>query len=754
MATSSNGNSNASTTINTSGNDIDITKIPTDDYDRLASAIESFYKQDGTKKTRLSYHWERNMRMLDGDQWLVFGGSGGTGMYQWNTLQVSKANEYIPRPVTNYLFDCYQTLKSYLTKTKPRSTVKPNTQTYQDKAAAKVAELCIEANYERLKDQENYEYAAAVLITYGTVYKKTYWDTTAGGSIDVPAPADMGNPALPSPQSLPQVDPETGSPIEQLSLPGEPQTETISLGDVNTVIKEPYCMALDPLAPDLHTARWIMEFAIQPLDWIREVYGKTGEGYTGRVDEVKPEQQLSGSMRRFYQLKNSSGVKNAATLEGVGNNDTGTQQLANAAVVKEYYEKPSSNHPRGRLVVVANGVTLYAGDSPYEGPDAGDWHPYSECRWEIVPGRFEGKSPLDAACELQKRINSIDATIMLVRKTQAIPQKLVPAGCGIEPGQWTGRPGQQLTYRPDVGTPSTVQAAGVDSQVFKEREQCVEDMKTITGAIDILKGDRPPGVNAASALALLYEVGTGKLFPVLDRWKRFVENDQKKELRLIAKMYKEPREEYIKLLKKMNKELTAGEIEKFLGQDLLDNCNVIVESGSNVPKLESMKQMRLQEAAQAGAVDLTQPINRMEYQRQMGIVGFDNDVGPDAKRALWENDCLDNILIAPDKKPVVLQCDEDDIHIATHERRMKEPSWMELDQQIQQAYMEHVEEHHNSKAQKEQMQAMQAMAMGQAPGQDASSMSPSGGQGHGKGAPASVVEQGMTSDVPPGSEPR
>lgn len=752
-------NDAGSNAVNSSGNDLDLSKIGNDEPDQLANAIETFYKQDGTKKSRLSYHWERNMRMLDGDQWLVFGGNGSNTMYQWNTLQVSKANEYIPRPVTNYLFDCYQTLKSYLTKTKPRSTVKPNTQTYQDKAAAKVAELCIEANYERLKDQENYEYAAAVLITYGTVYKKTYWDTSAGGSIEVPglppSPLDANAQALPGDQALPAVDPGTGEP-SAATIPGqEAAPQTIALGDVSTVVKEPYCMALDPLAPDLHSARWIMEFAIQPLDWIRETYGKFEPGYTGRVDEVKPETQLSGSMRRFYQLKNSSGVKNAAALEGVGGmQDGGASALTNAAVVKEYYEKPSANFPNGRLVVVANGVTLYAGDSPCSGPDVGDWHPYSECRWEIVPGRFEGKSPLDAACELQKRINSIDATIMLVRKTQAIPQKLVPTGCGIEPGQWTGRPGQQLSYRPDVGTPSTIQASGVDSQVFKEREQCVEDMKTITGAIDILKGDRPPGVNAASALALLYEVGTGKLFPVLDRWKRFVESDQKKELHLIAKKYKEPREQYIALLKKHNKELSESDINKFLGVDLLDNCNVIVEAGSNVPKLEAMKQMRLQEAAQAGAVDLSQPINRMEYQRQMGIVGFDNDVGPDAKRALWENDCLDNILTTPDKKPVVLQCDDDQVHISTHERRMKEPSWMELDQQVQQAYMQHVEEHNTSLQQKQQMQAMQAMAMGQPAGPAGSSGDKTQTQSHGKGAPSSVVEQSMKADTPPGSEPR
>jgi hypothetical protein len=460
---------------------------------------------------------------------------------------------------------------------------------------------------------------------------------------------------------------------------------------------------------------------------------------------------LSGSMRRFYQLKNSSGVKGAASLEGVANADTGASQPSNCAVVKEYYERPSALNPKGRMVVVANGVCLYAGESPCDGPDSGDWHPYSECRWELVPGRFWGKGPMDAACELQKRINSIDATIMLARKTMAIPQKLVPAGSGIEPGQWTGRPGQVLTYRSDAGMPTTVPAAGVDPQVWKEREQCVEDLKSITGAIDILKGDRPPGVTAAAALSLLYEVGTGKLFPILDRWKRFIESDQKKELRLIARHYKEPRPQYVALLKQQNKEVAEAEIDKFLGQDLLDNCNVIVEAGSNVPKLEAMKQMRLQEAAATGAIDLmNSPENRAEFQRQMGIVGFDNDVSPATNRAEWENDCIDNILVRPDKKPVVLADENHDIHISVHFNRVQQPAWMELDPVIQQEYMSHIEEHKMMKNMQLEQQAMEAMMTGQPQGPGA----PAQSSEQGKGAPASVREAAMSSEIPPGEGPQ
>jgi hypothetical protein len=725
--------SDKKTASNTEGN-LDITQLGNDEHDALASAIEDFYKQDTSVKIRLSYNWDRNHRFLDGDQWVVFDGDRETGG-QWRRVSVSKANEYIPRPVTNYIYDVFQTLKSYLIKNKPRSSVRPNTQSFRDKSAAKVGELVLEANWERLNEQANYEYAAACLLVYGTVFKKSYWDTST-----------IMMARVPRTQMQPQIDPNTGDVIGEQEAPvinpetGEQEVDELPLGDVNTDIVEPYRIALDPLATDLHKARWIMEYSIQSLDWIRETYGKEGDGYTGRIDEVLEEKQLSGSMRRFYQLKNSSGVRGAVPLEG-GQGGSSYAPLTNSAVVKEYYEKPSAKHPKGRMVIVANGITLYSGPNPCDGPDMLDWHPYSECRWEIVPGRFWGKSPLDPACEIQKHINSIDSTIILTRKTMAVPQKLVPAGAGIPDGAWTGRPGQQINYRESGGSrPEIIPGVGVDAMVFQERAQRVSDLKEVTGAVDILKGDRPPGVNAASALAMLYEVGTGKIFPTLDRWKRFVECDQKKQLRLTAKHFKEPRPSFIQLLKSKNQDLSEETINKFIGADLYDNCNVIVEAGSNIPKLQAAQQARLQEAAQVGTLNLELPSNRMEYNRQMGIAGFDNDVGPDVKRAEWENDLMDNANLSPDNRPIRLEVDDDRLHMEIHARRMKEPSFLEAAPEVQQVFMEHYQEHMDSQSQKQQAQAMEAMASGQQAMPEQSGADQQQISSRGRGAPRQARE--------------
>lgn len=735
----------------TSGAGFDLSVVSNEDTDKLVAQIESYYKKDGSVKAQLSYHWERNALMIDGRQWLVFDGSVATGGL-WKKLEVSRANEYIPRPVTNYLFDSYQTLKSYVIKNKPRSTIYPNTGLYRDKLAAKVGELCIESNWSRLKEQANYEYAASCLVMYGTVFKKDYWDTT-----------ELTMAKVPRMTQQPKMDPATGQMIGmeevQATDPatGDPLFDSMPLGDVNTDVVEPFRICMDPLANDIHKIRWIMEYSVQPLSWIREVFDKQEEGYTGLVDQVKEETQLQGSLKRYYALKNSSGTKQK--IEGTTSSGNGDEHLENSAVVKEYYERPSQAHPNGRMVVVANGVCLYAGDSPYTGPELGDWHPYSECRWEIVPGRFWGKSPLDNASEIQKQINSIDAVIVLTRKTMAIPQKLIPMSSGIAHGSWTGRPGQEIYYRDTGGQPpSIIPPVGVDASVFQERSQRVEDLKNISGAIDILKGDKPNGVTAASALELLYEVGTGKLFPILDRWKCFVENSQKKQLRIIAKFYKEPRPDFIRLLKSKNKELSDAAINQFIGADLYDNCNVVVEAGANVSKLQAAKKQELREAAQAQVLNLEMPENRIEYLTQMGITGFDSDVGPDTNRAEWENSLLDNIKNSPDNAPIVLDWDNHEIHLQVLERRMKEPSWMELDAETQQAYIQHRTQHQQmqqQKVQQEQMEAMAAQMAGQQASEPQQSALAPGNKPSGGNGPSKEGQQALDADLHvPGAGPQ
>lgn len=723
--------------------DLELSKIDTDDLEKVQDKIEGYYKSDHGTKNALSWHWEKNQLMLDGQQWLVYEGNRETGG-QWKRLSPSLQNEYIPRPVTNYLFDGYQTLKGYILKDKPRITIRPNTLTNKDKTAAKIAELVANTNYERLSETENYEYALSCLLTYGTVFKKDYWDTSFNSLAKIPRM-----------ETRPTIDPTTGQPTGQIEQAqaqdpntGEFLFAELPLGDVNTSVVEPFRIALDPLAANLHDIRWIMEYSIRPLTWIVENFDKPLQmggdmppeqegteqrldeegapiapqeaGYTGLAKSVKPEKHLSASLRRFFQLKASSGVRGVMG-SGLGAAASGgdSTMVEESAVVKEYYERPTQANPHGRLFVVANGKTLYAGPSPYSGPDQGDWHPYSECRWEILPGRFWGKGPLDDATEVQKHINSIDSIVILNRKTQAIPQKLIPRGTMAVNDAWNGRPGQKLSYTPGSNgeKPETIQASSLSEQVFQERAQKVDDIKNLMGAPDILKGDKPPGVTAFSALNMLFEIGAGKLFPVTGRIKRFIESSQRKQLQLVAAKYREPRPQFIQKLMSMNSELTPDQIKDFIGKDLHDNCNVLIDPSSSVPKMKAAEQAKLMELAQLGVLNLENPANKKEFLERMDLMGFDGGYGKDANRASFENDDLDALAVNPNgRKPIVMDSDNHDIHISVHQDRQKEPSFLELPFEVQQAYAMHIQQHEQMQQQQQQMQMMQQMAMGQPPG--------------------------------------
>lgn len=724
-------------------NELDISNIPSENVEELARKIEDYYKGDASIKSALSYNWDRNHLFLDGKQWIVF--DGDRGAYgQWRPLSVSRTNEYIPRPVTNYIFDAYQTLKSYLVQHRPQSKVYPNTQTYRDKQAAKIGSLCLNVNWEKLKEDYNYEFAASAVITYGTVFKKDYWDLTSVSTVKVPRT-----------EQKPIMDPLSGSVLgfDEVEVvdpaTGETIYDELPLGDINTYIVEPHRMIIDVLATDVHNCRYIGEYSIQTLDWIQEQYGREGDGYTGKVDEVKEEETLSTSMRRYFEMKNSSGVKFGIGAANVAGASYGSNSMIpNAAVVKEIYERPSRTHPKGRLIVVANGVTLYVGDSPYSGPELGDWHPYSECRWEVLPGRFWGKGPLDEATEVQKHINSIDSVLILTRKTMAIPQKLIPDNSGITPGTWTGRPGQEVRFRSSGATPTTIPAVGVDDQVFRERAQKVDDIKALTGATDILKGDRPPGVTAASALEMLYEVATGKLKPVLDRWKKFIETSQKKQLRLIAQKYREPRKAYIAMLHAKNKEIPPQDLDNFIGSDLYDNSNVVIEAGSNIPKLQSAEKALLLQLAQIGTLDLQDPENKAEFNRKMGINSFDNKYGPDIKRAEWENDILENVVLSGQNQAFVLADENHQAHIEIHMRRVKDPSFGSMDSQVQDAYMQHIQQHQ----QYIDMQQQQAMELAVMTGKPPEAPAPNEANidSAGKGISQKMQDKTILADVPKG----
>jgi len=464
---------------------------------------------------------------------------------------------------------------------------------------------------------------------------------------------------------------------------------------------------------------WIMEYSIQKIDWIKQQYGKIGDGYTGLAEQVTEEKDLSTILQLEYRLRTLTGRRSGGHY---ATGSAGYVDVKNSAVLKEYYGKPTREFPRGRMIVVANGKTIFAGDSPYYDENVEDsWHPYVEWRFEIVPGRCWGKSHVDELIPINRRINAIDALIILNRRTMAIPQWLLPEGCGIANGYINGRPGLNINYRP-VGAngakPEKVQPSQLPQQIFDERVQAVEDIKRIGMTQDVLEGSNPQGVKTAYQLEQLLENALASLGAVFQRWEKSFEREETKKLLLISKRYKEPRVDLGKKLKALNKDITDIDIEMFLGSDLRDNVSVRVESGSSIPRSHAGENAVLREMVQNGILDVAgNAVNKRELFDKMGIKGFDYQSSPDIKRAQWENSIIEagdmNNLIVSQPQPqidpmtgqpmmdmtgmpmmtpasTVLELDDHETHIVIHSARMKD---MNVPPETRQKYITHIEEH-------------------------------------------------------------
>jgi hypothetical protein len=115
------------------------------------------------------------------------------------------------------------------------------------------------------------------------------------------------------------------------------------------------------------------------------------------------------------------------------------------------------------------------------------------------------------------------------------------------------------------------------------------------------------------------------------------------------------------------------------------------------------------ELAPLGVLNLEDPSNRKTFLDKLDVLGFAGSYGKDVNRAEYENDQLDNLAVDPNgRSPIVMDCDNHDVHIAVHQDREKEPSFQELPFQVQQAYAQHLMEHEQLKAQAEQQQLMMA----------------------------------------------
>lgn len=687
----------------------DLDKISDRDREDLAGHVEDLYLADRSARRPFEAVWAENLAFLAGDHYVQL------DPRSWSVNRVPPLTGrlgYVPRPKTNYVLKIFRALVANILKTEPRVMVRPRGTDDKNKMAARMAEKAVDALDELLCWDEQEIELATWMYACGCGFRKDYIDTTEAAKLMVPRPAHLTMP--------------DGQPL--LDEEGEPEEVTPSPSTVEYVlgreILSPFQMGADPLAVRPDQARWWMEFSVHPLSWVREMFDRDEPGYTGLARDVEGESfRASPGLLFWTQLK--------------GLVTTQLDRVSELTVVKEFYQAPSRKHPFGRCLVVASGKLLYSGPSPYM-PKF--WHPYTMFPCFPMPGRFWPLSVLEFLTNPQRRLNSIDAMQMFNRNTMAMPRWFVPKGSGIPRDGIVGVPGQVVEYNATGGSPVAADGRGLPPDVVQERQQTIADMEAVGGTQDILGGDRPKGVPSYSALAFLQENASDVHKVTLNFWKKGLERSNTKALQIVAMYYTADHPELTVLLRDKLTQVSTLELQSFTGSDLMDNCDVYIEAGTNIPRSRTLYQQTILEFLKMGFLQqaMADPEKMTQLFDLFGLADFTGHNGEDVRKMQLENSIFttmkqEDIQVQRDpmtQQPMVdpttgqpmvatpvtsLFLPEEDhtIHIPGHLRLLKDPKSIEKGPLYVAAVRAHLAQHQQVYMQ--QMMQQQAMQAGPQP---------------------------------------
>lgn len=182
----------------------------------------------------------------------------------------------------------------------------------------------------------------------------------------------------------------------------------------------------------------------------------------------------------------------------------GYRKAENATLLRTYLEKPSAEHPSGRMFIATPDRILYYGTLPIED------YPLAMLRCRTVAGMFFGRSVIEDLIPLQRAYNGVKNKIHDTIRTMAMHPLLVPEGAVDDIDELAANgvaPGDILEYDPDRGEPKTLEGCDLPSGIFTECENLAHEMEYVAGLSHLgATGNSQTSLNSASAIERLREI--------------------------------------------------------------------------------------------------------------------------------------------------------------------------------------------------------------------------------------------------------
>lgn len=513
----------------------------TTDENNLATFVRSKIEDIRMNGSRVAHEaqWMTNIAYVLGYAFVSYDAGSRSFRRSGGVNNIALRN----RVFVNKMLPTLQRRLSRLCKNPPRYEVRPDSGDQEAKDRARLEQQVLEMYWDKERINEKRIAMTMGVQQCGHYYFRVLYDT------------------------------EKGELLEGYNDNGD--MEYIREGDVAVEVVSAFEVFPDPLARSIDDCAYLIHAKVRRLDYFRTHYPERGH-------LVKEEDTWLLSAQ--YEMRINA-------ITGLGPSASGISlQSQNSALEMSYYEKPSSLHPKGRLVVVANGVLLADRDLP-----VGEI-PFAKFDDVVVAGKYY---PEAVATHLRPIQDQYNRTITIRAKwvNRSVFGKFLAAkNHGVMAEGFNDQSAEIIEYNPVPGAsePKALDVPMIPQFMYNETTELERQFYDIAGEGDVSRGVLPSSSIPAIGMQLLLEQDESRLA---------VETEQHEHAyarlgRLIL-MYAEKFITNKRLLKYTGPD-SEYQIKHWTGSDITSKHDVMVKRGSLAPTSKAQKRNDIMNAFGSG----------------------------------------------------------------------------------------------------------------------------------------------------------
>lgn len=604
---------------------------------RLVQVFEEFKKEALDGRWIYERTWWRNLLYTMGRHWIFYDRKRG----QWVDKRMAK---FIPRPVTNKVGEGVESIRAVFASIELNALARPIGGDPKNVAAAEVADQFQPFVHNEHRMDEAMEEADFWLVVTGNAFLHAYWDKSdEHGTVLIPQEVcPKCNGVFPPKEQSYPVCPQCQAPGPLLLGPpgpdGQPITAPAPKGRGRTDAVSPLELLIPPIYRNLRDSPGLIRMRFRSKAYYQDRYPEMAR----KLQWEKSPRERSLQLLRTLATQSDVSSMPLTLSAGVG------QELQQEGLTEfEFWRKPNKEFPDGLFLrVIGDGpgaVVLRDDDESCPGPlpvrdrEENPYIPFVHMSYQTVGGRLWARGPIDPVIQKQDQINQLDSLIQLIITRVANPIWLEPKGAEVK--SFTGEPGLVVKYNPLVAggmaKPERLAGENIPQTLFMLRDQYLKDFEWLMGTFDVLKGSRPPNVQAFSAMQLLVERAQARLAPVFKERGRAYRDWYTMALELERQFG--PDERAWAVLGP-NRGWTFMEFQK---ANLDGAIEIIVEDGSTAPKTNLGERASIEQANTLGLLNPQDSEQRYAILNRMGLAYLSPSLDYDVKSALQEQDAFE-----------------------------------------------------------------------------------------------------------------